>query len=135
MDNRVFNVNGSLDKYGKAHLLLALELAFRQGESGFSQREAVGYRIDPKLGFVLYKYDSPQMIRFPCGLGAKQVLPLVLSWFESRPVYEAVGWDSNCDHDGENGPGWRVYCEDWGHVGNERSAFLAIKPAFMWYGK
>ena len=27
------------------------------------------------------------------------------------------------------------YIEDWGHVGDDFYAIVAIKPAYMWYGK
>jgi len=36
---------------------------------------------------------------------------------------------------GDNEKGWRVYCEDWGKIDSDDYAFLAIKPAYIWYGK
>lgn len=129
--NRIFNVNGPLDKDGHELLKAALELSIAQ--SGCKKVE--GYRLDPKLGLVLYWADHPDATKFPFTLSGASLLSFVLDYFNSRPLCEATGWDKNADHDGDNGPGWRVYCEDWGHIGGHWQAFLAIKPAFMWYGK
>lgn len=134
MDNRVFNVNGRMDHGGKELLEKTLELAFLT--DGLSKPQtAVGYRISETHGFVLYKYKSDKAIPFPCPLNAKQVAEQVFAWLESDPKVALSGWDQDADHDGDNGPGWRVYCEDWGHVDHDFAAFVAITPAFMWCGK
>ncbi len=39
------------------------------------------------------------------------------------------------DHDGDNGKGWRIYNEGWGHVDGDWSAFVAVAPAWAMYGK
>lgn len=130
MDNRIFNVNGRLDRDGKELLAETLRLAFK-----IAGAKASGFRICPVRGFVIYQYESTKATKFPVALTADQVLPQILAWFESRPACELKDWDANADHDGDNGPGWRVYCEDWGHVADEYEAFVAVKPAFMWYGK
>lgn len=136
MSNRIFNVNGPLDREGKEFLAATLRLAFQQlGHPGVEGHRAVGYRVCPRDGFVLYGYKSSKCILFPCSLSADQVLPQILAWFESKPACTCQGWDANADHDGSNGPGWRVYCEDWGFIDHEHEAFIAVKPAFMWYGK
>lgn len=31
--------------------------------------------------------------------------------------------------------GFKAFCEEWGHVGEERRAFAAIRPMWAWYGK
>lgn len=136
MDNRIFNVNGRFDKDGQENLAATLRLVFQLlGHPGVEGNKAVGYRISPTHGFVLYKDITDRCTPFACKLGADQVFPQIVAWFESNPRCERTGWDAAADHDGHNGPGWRVYCEDWGHVDNEWAAFIAIKPAFMWYGK
>ena len=30
---------------------------------------------------------------------------------------------------------WRVYCDEWGRVGNQYQAFVAIQPCWAMYGK
>lgn len=129
-DNIVFNVNGRLDRDGPELLLATLKLAFRR-----SRKTAKAWRIDKKLGLVLYWTDHPEATNFLATMDAEHLFPPILWYLKSKPDCETVGVDSNADHDGDNGPGWRVYCEDWGHVGGHWQAFLAIKPAFMWYGK
>ena len=53
----------------------------------------------------------------------------------------AVGWLEHADygrepdHGGDNGKGWRLYCEDWGHVDHDHYAFAAVQPVWAMYGK
>jgi len=62
---------------------------------------------------------------------------IVYQWLKSdeAKTITLTGWDENADHDGSNALGWRVYVEDWGHIGSDWGAYCAIKPAYMWYGK
>ena len=62
---------------------------------------------------------------------------MVQAWLASDEAKQTVkeGWDRDLDHDGSNGPGWRVYCEDWGHVATYSAAICAVKPVWLWYGK
>lgn len=39
------------------------------------------------------------------------------------------------DHDGNNSKGWRVFNENWGHIGDDFYAFVAIQPAWAMHGK
>lgn len=136
MDNRIFNVNGPMTADGKDLLAATLRLAFQQmGHPGREGNKAIGYRVCSRKGFILYRYPVSNCVLFPCSLSSDQVLPTILAWFDSKPDYTCEEWDEDHDHDGHNGPGWRVYCEDWGFVDDEYQAFLAVKPAFMWYGK
>jgi len=133
-DNKIFNVNGPLNSGGKELLAEVLNLAFTQ-QNPRMPIKAVGYRTSPTHGFILYQYVAENVTLFPCSLTAAQVLPQILAWFDSRPAYECKGWDAEAKSDCENRPGWRVYCEEWGHVDGDPAAFIAVKPAFMWYGK
>jgi hypothetical protein len=128
MDNRIFNVNGR----GKDDLLAVLKIAFNQEGK---KTTAKGYFIDPKLGMVLLWHNDGKHQNFPSGLTAESVVHVVWDWLESGPEIECEGWDADYDHDGSNSEGWRVFCEDWGHVGGNSYAIVAIKPAFMWHGK
>jgi len=132
-DNRIFNVNGRLDSSGDKLLLETLKLAFAHASE---HAKADGYRIDPKLGLIFHwaSAEHADIVKFPSPLTAEQVFPVVLGWLQSNPVCECTSWDADADHDGHNGPGWRVYCRDWGHVGDPHG-FIAVKPAFIWYGK
>ena len=130
MDNRVFNVNGE----GREMLLRTLELVFEQkriGCAGWVQTErglVLLWHVDPAKG------ETP----FPSKrLAAHEVLPLVLSWLDSDEAKSLVlsDWDADVDHDGSNSRGWRVYVEDWGHVGGNSHSICCVTPAFMWHGK
>ena len=40
------------------------------------------------------------------------------------------------DHDGDNGRGWYMYTEGWGHIdGYGYQAFLAVETHWIMYGK
>ena len=130
MDNRVFNVNGE----GEVMLTATLKLLFTQCNAEYTK--AHGWAFTPKHGFIVYQYPGVGN-RFPTPLTAEQLAPIVWAWLngDEAKTVECDGWDADCDHDGDNGPGWRVFCEDWGHVNGDYNAVCAIKPAYMWYGK
>lgn len=128
MDNRIFNVNGK----GDDMLLATLKLAFDQEGKNTTTS---GWSVDKKKGLILHKYNKGNL--FPMPLKADELFPIVKAWLsdaEAKTI-ECEGWDADMPHDGSNGLGWRVYCGDWGHIGDNHYAFLAIKPAYMWYGK
>jgi hypothetical protein len=132
-DNRIFNVNGRLDGGGEKLLEQALELAF--AIAGY--KGVVAWRVTRKSGLILDWTDGATgSAKLPAPMNAKQVMSIVLPWLQSEAAKETEldSWDMNADHDGDNGPGWRVYCGEWGHVEGWH-AIVAVKPVFMWYGK
>jgi len=134
MDNRIFNVNGR----SKAQLLNTIQLALSQ-TSYNANPTIIGWVIDKSKGFILLDYmsDYTKGTKFPVPVTAETVLPIVWDWLKSEEAEKIPmeGWDANADHDGDNELGFRVYCEDWGHIGEYRNAIVAIKPAYCWYGK
>lgn len=139
MDNRQFNVNGK----GKEMLQATLQLAFAQEGS---RTTAKGYVIDPKKGMILLWHNETPGIPFPSPLNADSVTNIVWDWLQTEPEIEHEShWDQDYDDgDVSTDLGWRVYCEDWGHVcigpsynhaAASHYAIVAIKPAYMWYGK
>lgn len=141
-DNSVFNVNGM----SREQLTLTLKLATLR-EHGDHQT-ITHWKILKDKGLVLMwaKPDDDKMAQqFITPLTGEEV-----KWLHSEHIdrsggankripmskmFPMEGWDANADHDGSNEIGWRVYCEDWGHVGGELYAIVAIKPAYIWYGK
>lgn len=141
MDNRVFNVNGK----GKAMLTEVLRLALwhHSGCMGNgSDCTAKGYMVDPNKGLILlWTLDDKDQRhqKFIAPLRADALAENVYAWLASEEAAQIPltgTWDDDCDHDGHNSKGWRVFCEDWGHVGAaEWKGIVAITPAYMWHGK
>lgn len=131
MDNRVFNVNGT----GLGMLRKTIELAFEQE----STEVAKAWEFKPDKGLILLWTigDGIRGTPFPSPIDAQDSAKMAWEWLKSKEAESmtGTGWDANADHDGDNGAGWRVYVEDWGHVGDQTYAICAIRPAVMWYGK
>ena len=126
-DNAIFNVNG----IGLERLRQTLQLAI-------GSKTIMGYRISPVKGFILIDtiFNRDEIsIKFPSPLNAALVASIVFEWLGSDLAknINCEGWDADSDHDGDNELGWRVYTEDWGYVDGETA--IAIKPAYLWYGK
>ena len=119
MDNFRIDVTSNND----AALSHALGVAFGH------RSKAVGYRQDPEKGLVLYWTSKAGMTPLPFAMDAGAVLPIIKGWLAEQDYGREPG------HDGDNGKGWRVYNEAWGHIGNDWEAFLAVKPAWAMYGK
>jgi hypothetical protein len=131
-NNRIFNVNGQ----GDDMLLKTLELAFMNAGG----KVAKAWKHDPKYGIILCWYYDKNDIGtnpLPAPMTPEQCLPFVLAYLKSddAKTVECTGWDGVCDHDGSDSSGWRVYCGDWGHIGNVSSTIVAIKPVVLWHGK
>lgn len=129
MDNRIFNVNGT----GRDMLEKALKLALIQsGNRGFAS-----WIVDPKKGLLLCWTDVEGANNFITNLSAAQVVDQVAVWLTTDEAKRIPKGDmcDNADHDGDNEMGWQVYCESWGHVGGNRYAICAVRPAYLWYGK
>lgn len=120
MDNRQISIQAE----GKADFELALRLA-----SG--RHKAIGYRVhDGSLVFYWTGSDTSKMIPFPYEMDIQQMIEFAWGWLlKNKPV------GPEPDHDGDNGEGFKVYNEDWGHVFNEWQAFVAITPIWALYGK
>ena len=134
MDNRQFNVNGE----GKEMLLRVFELACIQEGHTDQPAKIVAYRVSSTHGMILYWHEGGDRHVLPVPLTAEQFLPIVWAWLGDPEANRKVvlkDWDRDLDHDGSNGPGWRVYCEDWGHVDGDSDAICAVKPVFLWFGK
>ena len=134
MNNRIFNVNGE----GDDMLLAALKLVFKQEGANTT---CTGWNFDKQKGLILFwccENDNENDVKpFPVEMTAEQCFPFVKAWLSSNQAktVELKDWDAETDHDGSNEMGFRIYCEDWGHVGDYHSAICAIKPVVLWFGK
>lgn len=74
--------------------------------------------------------------------GDKDAMPLPYPMMHADAVEFIDGWLRNGaeygrepDHDGDNGKGFRVFTEGWGHVAGNTYTICAIQPAYAMYGK
>ena len=63
------------------------------------------------------------------GLDAEAIWPFADAWLKDTHYGGAP------DHDGDNGKGYRIFNEAWGHVCGMYEAFVGIEPAWLMYGK
>lgn len=140
MDNRVFNVNGT----GLDGLKQAIALAFEQDQGFYSSLEpatAEGWIESEEKGLILMRWaeaGAKGFQRFIVPHDPETAAAVVWQWLGNDKVWDKIkleGWDVYYDGDGSSSKGWRVYCEEWGHVGDYFAAICAIKPAWMWHGK
>lgn len=136
MDNRIFDVNGEGIDRLKQTISLAMD----------NYSKVDGYRIDKKAGIVLLWHcdnKNPLHVKFPSPVSPEMAAIMAYEWVMSKDALETPdkdGWDKNADHDGSNERGWRAYVNEWGHIkllkgDDERYGIVAIKPAYIWYGK
>lgn len=62
-----------------------------------------------------------------------------VDWEEAMVIVPGFLKDTNYgpepDHDGHNTKSFRIYNEQWGHIGNNMYAFAAVEPAWAMHGK
>jgi hypothetical protein len=118
--------NFHIDITSKGPLAAAMAIAFGNGPN----MRAVGYRLSLEKGLIFYQYDSSKrMTPLPFKLDAAGAADFATRWLAE------ADYGPEPDHDGHNSKGWRLYCEDWGHVDGEYQAFVAVKPAWAMHGK
>ena len=97
---------------------------------------AVGWSTHPPEGdkparLVFYWMESkaPGFTNLPFRADAAEVFTIAERWLAQSDYGPQPG------HDGDNGKGFRLYNERWGHVDGRHEAFLAVSPAWAMYGK
>ena len=114
-------------------LLDTLKLVFAQKDMTVCR----AWAFSQKHGLILLWNPDTDSTVLPAPMNAEQCLAFVTAWLASAEAktVEKSGWDGACDHDGSDSTGWRVYCDDWGHVAGFHGAICAIKPVILWHGK
>lgn len=96
-------------------------------------KKAEGYVITPEKGLVFFNYldGAPKSlaIKLPFKLDAEGAADFARRWLEEQ------NYGPEPDHDGDNGKGWRLYNEEWGHVGGWTGSIVAVQPRWAMYGK
>lgn len=120
MDNFKFDMTSK----GASTLKAALALFNPPG------RKVTGYSEEPGKKLVLYwSNSSPKAVKLPFPMTLEQAADFAAGWLEH------ADYGHEPDHDGDNGKGWRLYCENWGHVDGDSYAFAAVQPVWAMYGK
>ena len=95
-----------------------------------------GYRIDPKLGLILYWTDSGvELQKFP---EHQSPFEYIWGWLHGMSDEEFNAYAGNwlADMDVKHKRGFEIYTdEQWGYVDGQYQAICAIKPYWAWLGK
>lgn len=92
-------------------------------------KKTTGYRLHENC-MVLYWTESKNSLKLPYPMDTEQTINMVWGWLEyTKPDYPQP------DHDGDNGKGFKIFNEAWGHVFGEWQAYIAIQPVWAMYGK
>lgn len=129
-DNKIFNVNGR----GLDRLIQAFELV----EENKTRMGFRGCLIDKDIGLIWVRMACDGATMYPVPLTPRQAAEISFTWLSSKEAQSVpcTGLDANYDHDGHNELGWRAFVGEWGRVGTAGIATLiAVKPAYLWYGK
>lgn len=126
MDNRRLDITSQ----GEAALAHAMALAWDNAAGSKTSH----YRISKDSPtFVLY-WSKPEehqsALALPYPLKLDEAVALVAGWLR-----ETMPSGPEPDHDGDNGKGWRVFNEAWGHVNGSQYGICAIQPVWAMYGK
>lgn len=134
LDNPVFNVKGQ----GKEMLLKTMEL----GVACVGNYKLTGFTVDNKKGIILYwsdsdKKDYQQFVEpgEPKDI-IDQIFDAIYSFNLALEKEDDEFWDLPInDYEVGNSLGWRMYTEQWGQIGDDWRACLAIVPSYLWIGK
>jgi len=125
---------------------LAVRLAFMKAPVS----RATHFATHKKYGLILLWAPEPdkdglEVHPLPYALNDIRACEFAWSWLEEMRGTEGLWeYDSEDPVDSMSGPlegaaanasAFRIFCEEWGHVGELHCAICAIKPAFAWIGK
>lgn len=140
MDNRVLNINGK----SKEEFFLAMKIAFMQSHGYGKEDTARFWGVHEEHGFVLCNYRTETehgyvrgLSELPCPMQSEAAANMLWNWLDTDEAksIKLSSWFKDFPHDGSNSLGWRVYVGEWGHVGDQHGAIVAVTPAYLWHGK
>lgn len=102
-------------------------------------RTPTHYSITEKFGMVFhdFRFEDARKECNPIPSWQKPI-SLLRDWLDlASPNEEHLDEEENdIDHDGSNVIGFRISNGNlWGHVNEDSSAFLCVKPVYLWLGK
>jgi hypothetical protein len=127
MDNRIISIQSE----GRKDFNLAFQLMFNN-----NCVKATHYFEHPDKGLILLWHEcffnEIKVCKLPHAMEWKAAADLAWDWMSKRKDGEYQDW---CDHDGDDGHGFRIYNEAWRQVAGSPYAILAVLPIWAWYGK
>lgn len=146
MDNILFDIRGDKDQ-----LKPALDYLKTIAPGG----KASHYAIVPRKGLVLFwhnpgtdtlcfknpekKDDFGTIVKVEIKTFDINWEDFVVAWLQSVNLddFDLGEWEKEPElySDVSIGRGFRMTCDEWGHVAGDRYAFALIKPIAAWYGK
>lgn len=87
------------------------------------------WETPPRLILHWFAAGEPGLTQFLAPVGYEAAASAVKAWLDAQD------YANEPDHDGDNSRGWRIYNEEWGHIGTYRGAICAIEPAWLMHGK
>lgn len=78
---------------------------------------------------VLYWHESSNQLKLPFPLDADGAVSFIHSWLKN------ADYGGEPDHDGDNGRGFYMFTDYWGHVCGNHYAIVGIMPEWAMYGK
>jgi hypothetical protein len=117
MDN--FHIDITSDR----NIEVALELAMRG-------RKAIAFKKTPTT-LVLFWADHPEAQLLPVAMSADKIVTTVVEWLKTEAQY-----CPEPDTDGHCTKGWRVSCDDWGHIKPYGwQGLVRVEPVHAIHGK
>lgn len=83
----------------------------------------------PRRLVFMWTSGGAEAVALPFSLDAEGVTDFAMRWLAEQDLGREP------DHDGDNGRGWRLYNEGWGHVDGEYHGWIAVSPAWAMDGK
>lgn len=126
MDNFSFDITAQGDDAFRQTLLLALQLkgSYKITHYAISDKGLAFFWHDP---IDIAKNMQTQPLPFP--MEKLAIVDFAVNWLAT------ADYGKQPDHDGDNGKGWTIYNENWGHVFGSFYGVIAIKPTWAMYGK
>jgi hypothetical protein len=78
---------------------------------------------------LLWSGSEKGAVELPAEIDKTAAVEFVRNWLKR------ADYGREPDHDGDNGRGFRVFTEDWGHVYGHHYAIFGVQPAWAMYGK
>lgn len=152
-DNKVFNVNGKQ----KDHFISTIKLVFLLlGDNTYTK--AFKYVKGKGLVFYWAVPNGKDVVELMEKLDAEKTAEYIWAWLkkskeakeeieflaekgisddddDDEEYNESIRWDVDCQHDGSNSIGWRVFVDSWGHIEGKWETIACVKPVFLWHGK